>query len=146
EEAVLGVQRAVLCAAPSHPLSKMSAIGRNDLVGQRFVLYESSMSFRWLTDIWFKKFDVSPSVGVESNDTYLLKAMIESGYGIGFLPDWGIQRELDERRLVALAILDEPPQQPLGLLYPSEGLSRVGREFVSFCRTHANLLPRVAHE
>lgn len=144
EEVVLGVQRAVLCAAPSHPLAKIKVIHRDDLVGQRFVLYESSMSFRWLTDVWFKKLDVTPTIGVESNDTYLLKAMIEAGYGIGFLPDWGIQRELDERRLVALAIQERPPQQSLGLLYPAEGLSRTGREFASFCRAHSNLLPRVA--
>lgn len=144
QEVVLGVQRAVLCASPSHPLAKAKGIHRDDLVGQRFVLYESSMSFRWLADTWFKKLDLSPAVGVESNDTYLLKAMVESGYGIGFLPDWGIQRELDERRLVALDVRDRPPQQPLGLLYPAEGLSRIGREFVGFCRTHSNLLPRVA--
>jgi len=144
EECVLGVQRAILCASPQHPLTRKRQIAAAELGGQRFVLYEASMSIRWLANLFFDREHFEPKVGLESNDTHLLKAMVEAGYGIGFLPDWGIQRELDERRLVALPLSGAPLQQSLGLIFRRGSVSRVARAFIDFCQSHTHLLPRIA--
>lgn len=144
EERVLGVQRAVLCASPQHPLTRKREVTAADLGAQRFVLYEPSTSIRWLANVYFDRERLDPKVGLESNDTHLLKAMVEAGYGIGFLPDWGIQRELDERRLVALSVSGAPLQQSLGLIFRRGSVSRVARAFIDFCQSHTHLLPRIA--
>lgn len=144
EERVLGVQRAVLCASPQHPLTRKRHVTAAELGGQRFVLYEPSMSIRWLANQFFERERLEPKVGLVSNDTHLLKAMVEAGYGIGFLPDWGIQRELDERRLVALPLSGAPLRQSLGLIYRRGSVSRVARAFIDFCQSHTHLLPRIA--
>jgi DNA-binding transcriptional LysR family regulator len=144
EERVLGMQSAILCASPQHPLTRKRHVTAAELVGQRFVLYEPSTSIRWLANHFFERERFEPKVGLESNDTHLLKAMVEAGYGIGFLPDWGIQRELDERRLVALPLAGAPLRQSLGLIYRRGSVSRVARAFIDFCQSHTHLLPRIA--
>ncbi len=144
EERVLGVQRAVLCAPPPHPLTKKRRVVSADLAAERFVLYEAAMSIRWLANAYFERERLEPKVGLESNDTHLLKGMVEAGYGIGFLPDWAIQRELDERRLVALPLAGEPLCQSLGLIFRRGSVSAVARAFIAFCQSHTHLLPRSA--
>jgi len=141
---VLGVQEGVLCAIAGHPLGRRRTVTKADLAVQRFVLYEKSMSIRWLADQFFESTGLRPQVAMESNDTHLIKAMISYGYGIGFLPDWSIENEIKERRLIALRVPGPPLRQKMGLIFRPKGLSTVGKAFVAFCESHSHLLPRIA--
>jgi DNA-binding transcriptional LysR family regulator len=53
-------------------------------------------------DQFFQALELKPRIVMESNDTHLIKVMVEYGYGIGFLPDWSVQNEIQERRIVVL--------------------------------------------
>jgi DNA-binding transcriptional LysR family regulator len=144
ESRILGVHEAVLCAATSHRLARRRVVRGRDLAAERFLLFERPVSIRWLTDEFFKREGVDPNVVLESNDMHLLRAMIEVGYGIGFLPDWGIQRELKEQRLRALPIRGKPLRQRFGLIFNPRTLSQAAKAFVEFCEAHRHLLPETA--
>lgn len=144
EARVLGVHEAILCAPVSHPLGRRRTISGQDIVGERFLLFEPSVSIRWLADKFFAREKVTPNLVLESNDTHLLRGMIEVGYGIGFLPDWSIQRELKERRLRALPVRGKPLRQEFGLVFRPRTLSSVAKAFIEFCETHRHLMPETA--
>jgi DNA-binding transcriptional LysR family regulator len=141
---VLGVQEGLLCAVAGHPLSRKKTVTKGDLSGQRFVLYEKSMAIRWLSDQYFQALELKPKIVMESNDTHLIKVMVEYGYGIGFLPDWSVQKEIQERRIVVLRTAGIRLRQEMGLIFRPRSLSKAGKAFVAFCQSHRYLVPRIA--
>lgn len=140
---VLGVQEGLLCAIPGHPLARKKTVNRGDLIGERFVLYEKSMAIRWLSDQYFQALELKPKIVMESNDTHLIKVMVEYGYGLGFLPDWSVQKEIKERRIVVLRTAGSRLRQEMGLIFRPRSLSRAGRAFVAFCQSHSHLVPTI---
>lgn len=143
EVLMLGVQEALLCAVRGHALAGKKIVTGGELTGQRFILYERSMAIRWLADEFFRTQHCKPKIVVESNDTHLIKVMIEYGYGIGFLPDWSVQEEIAERRIVVLRTGHVRFRQNMGLIFRPRGLSKVGKAFVEFCKSHAHLVPKL---
>ena len=141
---VLGVQEGLLCAVHGHPLARKKSLNRGDLIDERFVLYEKSMSIRWMADQFFQALELRPRIVMESNDTHLIKVMVGYGYGIGFLPDWSVEKEIKERRLVVLRTGGVRLRQKMGLIFRPRNLSHVGKAFVAFCRSHPHLLPKIA--
>ena len=103
-------------------------------------------SIRWLADKLFRSWELKPKIVMESNDTHLIKVMVEYGYGIGFLPDWSVQTEIRERRIVVLRTEGIRLRQKMGLIFRPRGLSHVGKAFVAFCRSHPHLVPRIARK
>ena len=141
---VLGHHEALLVAAPEHPLAAKRSLTAADLENAKFILYEHHMNFRALSDSYFGVLGVSPLVVLQSNDTHLIRAMAEVGFGIAFLPDWAVQRELEERRLVALPKPGPRQFEDFGAMYLSRGISPAAQAFVRFCEEHIDFLPRIA--
>lgn len=144
ESRALGFQEAVLTVPAHHRLGKLRAVHPKDLAGEPFILYEPQISIRWLTDQFFRRKGITPKIILESNDTHLIKAMVEVGFGIALLPNWSIERERKEGRLQIVPVSGARLVQELGLLYPKDGLSPAARLFVEFCTANRNLLPSVA--
>jgi DNA-binding transcriptional LysR family regulator len=141
---VLGHQEALLVASPGHPLAARSAPSVKDLAEAKFILYEHRMNFRALSDVYFRTLGISPRIVLQSNDTYLIRTMAEVGFGIAFLPDWGIQRELQEGLLVALNKPGPRLLEEFGVMHLSRGVSPAAQEFVRFCKENVDLLPQYA--
>jgi LysR family hca operon transcriptional activator len=138
---VLGFQEALLCIAPSHPLAGEKSFLRSRFREERFILYEPGMSFRWLADDFFRRNRLSPTVVMESNNTPLIASLIEIGYGIGFLPNWGIQREIKEGRLLTIGIPGAPLRQVLGVIFHERRVSPAVHAFIRVCESERQLLP-----
>ena len=141
----LGIHEAVLCTATSHPFARRAPVTAKNLSSERFLLFEKPVSIRWLSDEFFQRTSLVPNIVLESNDVHLIRSMIEVGYGIGFLPDWAIQRELKEKRLRAIKWPGRPLRQKFGLMYNPHSLSTAARAFIDFCLSHKHLLPATAH-
>ena len=141
---ILGHQEALLVASPDHPLAAKYKLTARDIVDAKFILYEHRMNFRALSDLYFRTLGISPPIVLQSNDTYLIRSMTEVGFGVSFLPDWGIQRELDERRLVSLRKPGPRLLEEFGVMHLARGISPAAQEFVRFCREHIDLLPPIA--
>lgn len=140
----LGFQEAFLTTAASHRLGTLKNVRARDLANERFILYEPQISFRNLADQFFQRERITPKVVLESNDTHLIRAMVEVDFGIAFLPNWSIQREIREGRLRVIPVPGKPLVQELGLIFRERGLPPAARAFVEFCTANRKLLPEVA--
>lgn len=143
---VLGNHDALLVAAPDHPLARKRKVGPDDLADARFILYDEGMNFRAIADYMFRTMGIAPRIVLQSNDTNLIRAMVEVGFGIAILPDWGIQRELEEKRLVRLAVPDLQLYEDFGLAFLRRGICLTAKEFLRFCQSHTHLTPAVARK
>ncbi len=141
---VLGHHEALLVAAPSHPLGRKARASVEELAEARFILYEHRMNFRSLADTYFREVGISPPIGLQSNDTNLIRSMAEVGFGVAFLPDWAVQRELAEGRLVRIAGPGPRLREEFGVVHLASGICAAAQEFVKFCMTNNHLLPEVA--
>lgn len=144
EGIVLGHHEGLLVAAPDHPLARKKRIGAADLKSARFIAYEHRMNVRGLSDAYFTAIGIAPFIVLQSNDTHLIRAMTEVGFGISILPDWAIQRELVEGRLVVLKGPGPRLFENFGPMHLARGISPAAQEFVRFCVQHPELLPSVA--
>lgn len=138
---VLGHHEALLIASPEHPLALKGKLSTDDLAEARFILYEKQMNIRALADSYFEAIGITPHIVLQSNDTYLIKAMTEVGFGIALLPDWAIQRELKEGTLVALDKPEPRQFENFGPMFLARGTSSLVQEFVRFCEKNIRLLP-----
>jgi LysR family transcriptional regulator, low CO2-responsive transcriptional regulator len=141
---ILGHHEALLVAAPSHPLARKRKVTLDDLGAARFILYQRRMNFRALAERYFAENAIDPPVILQTNDTNLVRSMVEAGCGLAFLPDWGIQRELAEGRLIALPHPGPRLREEFGIVYLTRGICTAAQEFVKFCLEHNDLLPAVA--
>lgn len=141
---VLGRHQALLVAAPDHPLVRLRRLRVQDLSEARFILYEDRMNFRRMADHYFHAIGTAPNVVLETNDTHLIRAMVEVGMGIALLPDWSIQSELASGRLVALKSPGPPLEEDFGVVHLARGAPTLARLFARFCVERTDLLPEVA--
>ena len=119
----------------------LGKLSTDDLAEARFILYEKQMNIRALADSYFEAIGITPHIVLQSNDTYLIKAMTEVGFGIALLPDWAIQRELKEGTLVALDKPEPRQFENFGPMFLARGTSSLVQEFVRFCEKNIRLLP-----
>ena len=140
----LGFQEAVLTVPAGHPLVKLGVACRKYLAGEGFILYEPQISIRWLTDEFFRREGFTPRTVLESNDTHLIKRMVELGFGIAFLPDWSLEREIEEGRLTVVPIRGGRLIHELCVIFRRGGVTASVHTFVDFCSANRRLLPRVA--
>lgn len=141
---VLGQHQALLVAARKHPLASRTQLAVADLNQARFILYEDRMNFRRMADQYFRDIGATPDVVLETNDTHLIRAMVEVGMGIALLPDWSIQAELGDGRLVVLDAPGPVLREEFGVVHLARGSAKLVRHFVRFCTERGDLLPEVA--
>lgn len=141
---VLGRHQALLVAARDHPLAQRRRLRVQDLSEARFILYEDRMNFRRMADHYFREIGTAPDVVLETNDTHLIRAMVEVGMGIALLPDWSIQAELANGRLVALKSPGPSLEEEFGVVHLARGAPTLARLFARFCVERNDLLPQVA--
>lgn len=142
----LGNHEAILVGAPNHPLARARELTIADLTAARFILFEQGMNFRAVADYFFREMGFVPRIVLQSNDTNLIRAMVEVGFGIAFLPDWAIQRELSEGTLVRLPVADLQLFEELGLAFLERGICLTAKEFIRFCESHRELIPAVTRK
>lgn len=146
EGRALGNHDAPLVATPGHPLNGKPELTADELAGERFILFEEGMNIRSVSDFFFREMGIVPHVVLQSNDTNVIRAMVEVGFGIAFLPDWAIQRELAEGSLVRLNPPDLQLYEEFGLAFLRRGICLTAREFIKFCEANRDLIPPVARK
>jgi DNA-binding transcriptional LysR family regulator len=144
ESVELGCHRALLVASPEHRLSRMAKVEVVEIIHEPFILYEKGINFRRLSDYFFRVNKITPAVAARSNDTYLIRTLAEIGFGLAFLPDWSIERELTDARLVEINLDTGNLNERLGLAFLKNGISRPARIFKDFCLANRDLIPSVA--
>jgi DNA-binding transcriptional LysR family regulator len=78
----------------AHRLAGRPLATVEELLAERFILFERGNSVRRATDEFFGKAGGEPRTALESNDTAFIKLMVERGFGISLLPSWAVRDEV----------------------------------------------------
>jgi DNA-binding transcriptional LysR family regulator len=125
-----------LVVAPDHEFARTKRIQPADLSGQPLIVREPGSGSRRcveraLSDAGHSMTDFRISMEVNSNDA--IRAAVEHGVGISFLSTTAIEREIEDGRLVAIAIEGVRAARDLYLITdPSRLPTRAARSFLEF--------------
>jgi LysR family transcriptional regulator for metE and metH len=78
----------------AHRLAGRPLVTLDELLAERFILFERGNSVRRATDEFFGRVGGEPRTALESNDTAFIKLMVERGFGISLLPAWAVRDEV----------------------------------------------------
>jgi LysR family transcriptional regulator for metE and metH len=78
----------------AHRLAGRPLATLDELLAERFILFERGNSVRRATDEFFGRVGGEPRTALESNDTAFIKLMVERGFGISLLPAWAVRDEV----------------------------------------------------
>ncbi len=88
------LDRLVVIAAPSHPITQLPHITVSDIARETFILARYGSSTRRLIEGKFKDHGVVLRIGMELGGTEDIKKGVESGLGIAMVSQWSVLREV----------------------------------------------------
>ncbi|MDE2127410.1 MAG: LysR family transcriptional regulator [Armatimonadetes bacterium] len=109
----LAVYPTVVVLYPGHRLAEQAPSGNwalrlQDLAGAPLILMESGASLRTFVDRLLSTAGIQQQVTLELDNVEAIKHMIEARMGISLLPLVTVHREVQDGRLVAMALTDAP--------------------------------------
>jgi len=106
----------VVAAAPSHPLAPKAALKAADLQGQEFVAFDPDLAIRRDIDRFLREAKVEVNVAMHFDNIQMIKEAVAVGSGISILPALTLQAEIEQGRLVAIA-MDADLVRPVGVIH-----------------------------
>jgi LysR family transcriptional activator of glutamate synthase operon len=134
----------VLVMNPSHALAGASSVRVEQLERERLILFERGASIRRATDQFLSCAGIGPELALESNDTYFIKRMVESGMGVSLLPKWAAHTEVQEGKLLARSIEGHRLRRSVAMVSLRHPQPAAVRTFVSFIIEHKAELQEAA--
>jgi DNA-binding transcriptional LysR family regulator len=136
-EAEIGLARSVLhpevetISLADDPLvpvvSPAAAAGRSrrlrleELADRPLIFFDRGSSDWTLTHGLFRRAGLVPNVVMEVETIETAKRMVEHGMGVAFLPRLAVAREIRQRKLLALEVVDaEPLRRSLDVIHPRQ--------------------------
>lgn len=119
-------------AAPFHPLAKRQQVYPLDLAGESLVLTVEGCNYRRIFESILAQSGAKPAsvIGVNSNE--VIKRFVCDGWGIGFLPQIVVQKELAADQLVELRWAGPPFSIHAQLIYHKDKwLSSAMKAFIN---------------
>ena len=87
----------LLVTTPTHPLARRNRPGKilpKVLDGLPFILFEIGSSTRRIIDRFFLTEQIEPDIVMDTENVEIIKAMVKTGLGIGFVPYQAVEREV----------------------------------------------------
>lgn len=91
-----------LLVSTSHSLGKKGVIAYEDLSDQRFLLTEKGCCYRDAIETMLDRYKIYPKEIMSVKSIQVIKQLVVSGYGIGYLPEFAVNDEINNLRMVAL--------------------------------------------
>jgi len=138
----LGRDEIVLTVPRSHRFVRQREVRLSEVVREPLILFDKGSSDWILITGFFRRSGLLPNVVLELEGIEAAKKMVEKGIGIALLPRLAIRRELHQRHLAAVPIVDARPlARYVDLVYRRPGtLSDVARTFRSHVQAAYRLL------
>lgn len=92
----------VLLCSPEHTFAVREQVCPKDLSNQTLILTEPGCGYRILFDNILSQYHVKPSSVIETGNVQTIKQLTISGMGIAFLPKTSVEKELQQKQLLAL--------------------------------------------
>lgn len=125
-------ERMTVVAYPTHSLAGRELLMPKDLDGQNFISFDDEVIIRRELDRFFREHEVNISIVMQFDNIQSIKEAVVLGQGISILPERSIQTEVDQGRLVSIALNAPELVRPTGIIHrKKKKLTRVGREFLN---------------
>lgn len=102
---------------PGHPCWRRDAVALADLDGQPFITRQPSSQTRAWQDALLAAHGARPRIVAELDSPESIKRAVMSSMGAAILPQYAVQRELDEGALRALPLAEAPLRRALRLVW-----------------------------
>lgn len=109
-------EQMVVAAAPSHPLAPRGLLRSSDLEGQDFVAFDPELPIRRDIDRFLREAKVEVNVIMHFDNIQMIKEAVALGSAISVLPFRTMQAEIEQGRLVAVA-MDADLVRPVGIIH-----------------------------
>ena len=94
--------------SPRHPLAKEKKVDIGKLLDYPLLLTEKNMSYRAILDEILAARGLETTPAMETGDTQLICSLLRQDIGISYLPEFVVQEDLANGRLVSLPVSDMP--------------------------------------
>lgn len=139
EHELLGDTEIILIAPQAHRLAGEQHV-KIETLKAKLLLWEPSDEVRR-----FLEQHGAPAPNVQTNDVELIKRLVASGFGLGFVPHWAVKGELEAGRFAAVGLEAPPLRQRFGVTYRSGERSATLRAFLHLCADYKSIIAEVAH-
>ena len=106
----------VVACPPGHALARLRKVPPRRLHGQRFVAFDKGLVIRQKLDRFLREQDVEVEIACEFDNIETIKKGIESGAGVGLLPEPMLRREVQSGTLKAVRLEGCKLMRPLGII------------------------------
>jgi DNA-binding transcriptional LysR family regulator len=110
----------LLVTTPKHPLARHKRSGRvtaKDLNGQPFILFEVGSNTRRVIDRFFLAEGIEPDIVMDTENVEIIKAMVKTGLGVGFVPYPAVAREVHAGQFFCTRIEGHPLARETGWVF-----------------------------
>ncbi|MBL1082304.1 LysR family transcriptional regulator [Streptomyces actinomycinicus] len=104
--AVVGHDRTVLVAAPSHPLAREEAVTPEELLQHDFLVAEPGCTSEMLVDRLGRDLLAGAELALVQGSLSALLRLTGHGHGVSLLPELAVSRELQEGELIELRLTE----------------------------------------
>jgi DNA-binding transcriptional LysR family regulator len=109
-------ERMAVAAAPSHPLAGREMLEPEDLAGQDFVAFDEDLPIGHEIDHFLRDRGIEVNVTMHFDNMQSVKEAVALGSGISILPVRPMRAEIEQGRLMAIAIREELVR-PVGIIH-----------------------------
>jgi len=133
----------LLVAHPRHSPAHSQRAHLERVASWPLIFYDRGSSDWTLTHSLFRRAGLVPNVALEVDSIETAKRMVERGLGFSFLPQLAVGREIRQRKLTTVKLLDaEPLQRSLDVIHPRRRpLRPEARAFLQMVRDAARASP-----
>ena len=138
-------ERMVLVTAPDHPLAGREEVSLEEIDGAPLVAFERGLMIREKLDRILSQHKVDAPIALEFDNIETMKRAIETGAGVGLLPEPTVGAEIASGTLAKIRLVNPSIVRPLGIIYRRDReLSAVAEAFIELLQTHAGDNARAA--
>ncbi len=121
--AVVGHDRTVLVAAPSHPLAPLASVPAERLLAYDFLVAEPGCTSEMMVDRFGRDLLAGAHLATITGSLSALLRLAGHGHGVSLLPELAVARELERGELVELRLAE--PLRPVSIV--AQWRPRLGR-------------------
>jgi DNA-binding transcriptional LysR family regulator len=120
---------------PMHPWAREGRVEHQEIPKQSYVLYnKNSYTFRMIKDYFIQE-DMVLNTVIELGSMEATKELVKLGLGVSILAPWIVQKELQEKSLVALPLGRRKMRRNWGVIHwRARRLSLAEETFLSLCK------------
>jgi DNA-binding transcriptional LysR family regulator len=127
----------VLAVAPAHPLAERRVASPADLRGLDFIGFDEDLPIRKEVDRFLRENGIEVNLSKHFDNIQTIKEAVALGSGVSILPERNLKAEVEQGRLVAVALSAPGLVRPVGIIHRRrQKFSRAASAFLELLEAH----------